>query len=72
MKSIIIQIKERMRMFNNYNLSDEEIIKIINDYEGLIVSKSMINFKFDEDLNQEIKYYIYKNLSKNRKKLKNF
>ena len=58
MKSIIIQIKERMRMFNNYNLSDEEIIKIINDYEGLIVSKSMINFKFDEDLNQEIKYYI--------------
>lgn len=55
-------------MFNNFNLSDEEIIKIINDYEGLLVSKSMINYKFDEDLNQEIKIAIFKNLSKNRKK----
>lgn len=59
-------------MFNNFNLSDEEIIKIINDYEGLIVSKSMINYKFDEDLSQEIKIAIFKNLSKNRKNLKNF
>lgn len=59
-------------MFNNFNLSDEEIIKIISDYDGLIVSKSMINYKFDEDLNQEIKIAIFRNLSKNRKKLKNF
>lgn len=59
-------------MFNNFNLSDEEIIKIINDYEGLLVSKSMINYKFDEDLNQEIKIAIFKNLSKNRKNFKNF
>lgn len=55
-------------MFNNFDLSDEEIMKIINDYEALITSKSMINFKFDEDLNQEIKLYIFKVLSKNRKK----
>lgn len=59
-----------MKMFNNFSLSDEEIIKIINDYDGLIVSKSIINFEFDEDLNQEIKISIFKNLSKNRKKLK--
>lgn len=55
-------------MFNNFDLSDEEIMKIINDYEGLIVSKSIINDKFDEDLNQEIKLLIFKILSKNRKK----
>lgn len=55
-------------MFNNFNLLDEEILKIIEDYEPLIVSKSMINFKFDEDLNQEIKLLIFKVLSKNRKK----
>lgn len=55
-------------MFNNFDLSDEEIMKIINDYEGLIVSKSTINYKFDEDLNQEIKLLIFKVLSKNRKK----
>lgn len=57
-------------MFNNFDLSDEEIMKIINDYEGLIVSKSIINDKFDEDLNQEIKLLIFKILSKNRKNKK--
>ena len=57
-------------MFNNFNLSDEEIIKMIEDYEPLITSKSYINFKFDEDLNQEIKLYIFKILSKNRKNKK--
>lgn len=55
-------------MFNNFNLSDEEIMKIIEDYEPLITSRSTINFKYDEDLNQEIKLYIFKILSKNRKK----
>lgn len=47
-------------MFNNFNLSDEEIMKIIN--------KSIINDRIDEDLMQEIKFEIFKNLIKNRKK----
>ena len=53
-------------MFNNFNLSDEEIIKIINDYQPLIKSNSNINFKFDEDLKQEIEIRIFETLSKNR------
>lgn len=55
-------------IFNNYNLTDEEIIKIINDYKPLIINKSFINHKFDEDLCQEIKIKIFKSLSKNRNK----
>jgi len=42
-------------MFNNFNLSDDEILKIINDYEPLIIKYSIINYKYDEDLNKEIK-----------------
>ena len=57
-------------MFNNYNLSDEEIIKIINQFEGLIIKKSEINERFDEDLCQEIKIRIFEVLSKNRKNKK--
>lgn len=55
-------------MFNNFNLSDKEILKIIEDYQPLIIKYSTINFKFDEDLNQEIKFLIFRILSKNRKK----
>ena len=60
-------------MFNNFNLSDEEIMKIIEDYKPLILNKSMINNRLDEDLNQEILIKIFKVLSMNRniKKLKN-
>jgi len=58
-------------MFNNFNLSDDEILKIINDYEPLIIKYSIINYKYDEDLNQEIKEFIFKFLSKNRKNKKN-
>jgi len=54
-------------MFNNFDLSDEEIIKILKDYNSLILSKSFINNKFDEDLYQEIRIRIFKILSKNRK-----
>jgi len=54
-------------MFNNFDLSDEEIIKILKDYNPLILSKSFINNKFDEDLYQEIRIRIFKVLSKNRK-----
>ena len=55
-------------MFNNFDLSDEEILKIINDYENLINKNSIVNCKIDEDLQQEIKLLIFKTLSKNRKK----
>ncbi len=55
-------------MFNNFNLTDDEILKIIKDYENLILKYSIINNKFDEDSHQEILMLIFKYLSKNRKK----
>lgn len=55
-------------MFNNFDLSDEEILKIMEDYKPLILSNSNLNYKFDEDLCQEIKISIWKELSKFRKK----
>ncbi len=54
-------------MFNDFNLSDKEILKIMNDYKNLIDKNSIINGKVDEDLQQEIKLLIFKILSKNRK-----
>lgn len=55
-------------MFNNFNLKDSEVIKIINDYQPLILRESTLKRGFDEDLEQEIKLRIYKKLTKNRKK----
>ncbi|MBR6504148.1 MAG: helix-turn-helix domain-containing protein [Clostridia bacterium] len=55
-------------MFNNFNLTDEEIIKIIEEYKPLLLDKSMINYKFDEDLYQELKIRVFIALSKNRNK----
>lgn len=54
--------------FNNYSLSDDEISKILKDYESLIIEKATINKKRNEDLEQEIRIQIYKTLTKNRKK----
>ena len=54
-------------MFNNFNLTDQEILKIIDDYKNLINKYSMINGKIDEDLGQEIRLFIFQVLSKNRK-----
>lgn len=54
-------------MFNNFNLSDDEILKIIDDYKNLIKNKSVINDTYDEDLEQNIKTRIFRILSKNRK-----
>ncbi len=59
-------------MFNNFNLSDEEILKIMSDYKNLINKSSVINGKIDEDLQQEIKLLVFKILSKNRKNKKIF
>lgn len=55
-------------MFNNFNLTDEEIFYIFEKYKPLIDKASMISFKFDEDLNQEIQIYLYNLLSKGRRK----
>ena len=57
-------------MFNDFNLSDLEIINIIERYNPLIIKRSKINYKYDEDLCQEIKLNIWKELSKNRKNKK--
>ena len=53
-------------MFNKFNLSDEEIMKIIEDYKPLILNKSMINNRLDEDLKQEILIKLFRVLSMNR------
>ena len=42
-------------MFNNFDLSDQEILKIIEDYKNLINKNSVVSGSFDEDLQQEIK-----------------
>ncbi len=55
-------------MFNNFNLSDDEIIFLFEKYKPLILKASSINFKYDEDLNQEIKEYLFRVLTKGRKR----
>lgn len=58
-------------MFNNFNLTDQEILKIIDNYNNLIIRYATVDGKLDEDLEQEIKLLIFKVLSKNRKIEKN-
>ena len=57
-------------MFNNYNLTDEEVLEIIEKYENLInkYSRLYTNGPIDEDLKQEIIIKIYMVLTKNREK----
>lgn len=55
-------------MFNNYSLYDNEVLKILNDYEPLIIKNATLTGGIDEDLVEEIKLSIYKELTKNRKK----
>ena len=57
-------------MFNNYNLSDDDVIEIINRYENLINKYSRItkDEQIDEDLRAEIIKKIYTALTKNRKR----
>lgn len=57
-------------MFNNFDLSDQEILKIIEDYKNLINKNSVVSGSFDEDLQQEIKFLIFKVLSKIEKNKK--
>ena len=57
-------------MFNNFNLTDDEVIEIINQYENLINKYSKLNAdgNIDEDLKSEIIEKIYIVLTKNREK----
>ena len=57
-------------MFNNYNLSDEDVVEIINRYENWINKYSRItkDDPIDEDLRAEIVKKIYTSLTKNRKR----
>lgn len=53
-------------MFNNFSLTDEEVISIITDYDNLINKYSKINGVINEDLKQEIIFNLYIRLTKNR------
>ncbi len=55
-------------LFNNYNLSNEEIEKILKDFRPDIKRASKIDGKIDEDCEQKIMIAIYQKLSRNRKK----
>lgn len=55
-------------MFNNFDLSDDDVLEIVKKYENLINKYSRINGEIDEDLKQEIILNIYKSLTKNREK----
>lgn len=57
-------------MFNSYDLTDEEVLHIIDKYENLINKYSRLysNGPIDEDLRQEIILKIYVTLTQNREK----
>ena len=55
-------------MFNEFNLSDDDVLGIIKEYENLINKYSYINGEIDDDLRQEIILNIYKDLTRNREK----
>lgn len=55
-------------MFKDFNLSDDEVLGIIEEYENLINRYSQINGEINEDLRQEIILNIYKLLTRNREK----
>ncbi len=55
-------------LFNNFSLSDDEVCKIIKQFESSIRKKSYVFGKHNKDCEQEIRLQIYKVLTKNRKK----
>ena len=55
-------------LFNNYNLRNDEIEKILKDFRQDIKRASKIDGKIDEDCEQKIMIAIYQKLSRNRKK----
>ena len=57
-----------IKMFKDFNLSDDEVFEIIKKYENLVNRYSKINGSLNEDLRQEIIISIYNSLTKNREK----
>ncbi|MBP3255532.1 MAG: hypothetical protein J6M60_03485 [Clostridia bacterium] len=55
-------------LFNNFNLTNEEIESILKQMDKFIDNNCFVNGKFDEDLKQDICFNIFITLSKNRKK----
>ena len=55
-------------MFNNYDLTDDDVMDIINKYNNLINKYSVMNGIVDYDLKQSIVKDIYLKLTKNREK----
>lgn len=55
-------------MFNNYDLTDNDVMDIVNKYDNLINKYSRINGNTDLDLKQSIVKEIYLKLTKNREK----
>ena len=53
-------------MFNNFNLSDDDVLQIIKEHMDWINANSLIGNKIDEDLKQMIILDIYITLTKNR------
>ena len=61
-------------MFNNYNLTDDDVIGILNKYENLINKYSRLypGGPIDEDLKGEIIEKIYKQKIEKNKKILEF
>ncbi len=55
--------------FNNYNLSNEEIEKIIKELRPVIKTASKINGEVNEECEQIIMIELYKTLNKKNKKI---
>ena len=55
-------------IFKNFNLTDDEVEYIIENYKNLIHKYSKINEIINEDLAQEIAIEIYIVTTKNREK----
>jgi len=54
-------------MFNNFSLNNDEIEKILLDFDSEIKGASKINGKVDEDCVQTIRIALYRKLSRNKK-----
>lgn len=54
--------------FNNYNLTDEEVLNVIEQSIDTINFYARINGVIDEDLKQEMIIAIYEQLTRGRRK----
>lgn len=61
-----MESEKRKELFNNWSLSNEEITKILKQFEKKIKKESYINGVFDEDLFQVIQIAIAEDLCKFR------